>query len=122
MSTYQDETFLGKIAKTVEESTPWWPDTSKKSDKKPNVVVILLDDLGFSQLGCYGSSISTPNIDRLASEGLAYNNFHTTAICSPTRAALLTGRNPHSAGVSFVAEYDSGFPHSRGKVRKIVPY
>lgn len=118
MSTYQDETFLGKIAKTVEESTPWWPDTSKTSDKKPNVVVILLDDLGFSQLGCYGSSISTPNIDRLASEGLVYNNFHTTAICSPTRAALLTGRNPHSAGVSFVAEYDSGFPHSRGKVRK----
>ncbi|WP_338448541.1 arylsulfatase [Niallia oryzisoli] len=118
MSRYIDETFQGKIAKTVEESTPWWPGDESSSEKKPNVVVILLDDLGFSQLGCYGSTISTPNIDQLAKEGLRYNNFHTTAICSPTRAALLTGRNPHSVGVSFVSEYDSGFPHSRGKIRK----
>lgn len=118
MSIYEDETFQGKIGKTIDDSTPWWPLPEKSSEKKPNVVVILLDDLGFSQLGCYGSSISTPAIDRLASEGLRYNNFHTTAICSPTRAALLTGRNPHSVGVSFVSEYDSGFPHSRGKIRK----
>lgn len=118
MSIYQDEKFQGKIGKTIDDSIPWWPLAEESSEKKPNVVVILLDDLGFSQLGCYGSSISTPAIDRLASEGLRYNNFHTTAICSPTRAALLTGRNPHSVGVSFVSEYDSGFPHSRGKVRK----
>lgn len=118
MSIYEDETFQGKIGKTINDSTPWWPLAEESSEKKPNVVVILLDDLGFSQLGCYGSSISTPAIDRLASEGLRYNNFHTTAICSPTRAALLTGRNPHSVGVSFVSEYDSGFPHSRGKIRK----
>ena len=98
MSTYQDEVFQGKIAKTVEESTPWWPDTRQPSEKKPNVVVILLDDLGFSQLGCYGSTISTPNIDQLAAEGLRYNNFHTTAICSPTRAAL-TEEIAHSVGV-----------------------
>jgi arylsulfatase len=116
MSNYYDESFQGKIGKTVEDSIPWWPEQLKSEN--PNIVIILLDDLGFSQLGCYGSTISTPNIDKLAEEGLRYNNFHTTAICSPTRASLLTGRNPHSAGVSFVSEYDSGFPHSRGKIRK----
>ncbi|WP_413057808.1 sulfatase-like hydrolase/transferase [Sporosarcina sp. 179-K 3D1 HS] len=106
------------IGRTVDESTPWWPEEHASDSDQPNVVYIVLDDLGFSQLGCYGSDISTPNMDRLAAEGLRYTNFHTTAMCSPTRASLLTGRNPHSTGVSFVSELDTGFPNCRGKVRK----
>jgi arylsulfatase len=116
--TYIDEEFKGAIGRTVEESIPHWPEPIKPSKDAPNVVVILLDDMGFAQLGCYGSDISTPNIDRLAEGGLRYNNFHTTAMCSPTRASLLTGRNPHQTGLSFVSEFDSGFPNCTGKVRK----
>src|SRR5690625_4325375 len=118
--TSNTEDFRGIIGKTVDESTPWWSEVnnSKKGKKMPNIAFIVLDDLGFSQLGCYGSDISTPNIDSLAEGGLRYNNFHTSAMCSPTRASLLTGRNPHSTGVSYVSEFDSGFPNSRGKVRK----
>lgn len=118
MEAFFDPEFKGVIGKTVEESTPYWPEPVRPKDGSPNVVIILLDDMGFSQLGCYGSDISTPNIDKLAENGIRYNNFHTTAICSPTRASLLTGRNPHATGVAFVTEQDSGFPHSRGKVRK----
>lgn len=76
----------------------------------PNVVVILLDDLGFAQFGCYGSDISTPTIDRLASGGLRYNRFHVTALCSPTRAALLTGRNHHAVGMGFLADLPTTHP------------
>jgi arylsulfatase len=78
--------------------------------------MIVLDDVGFAQLGCYGSSIRTPHIDRLAAEGLRYTNFHTTALCSPTRACLLTGRNHHSVGMGTLANWDSGFPGNRGAV------
>ncbi|MEO6627396.1 MAG: arylsulfatase, partial [Aquihabitans sp.] len=76
----------------------------------PNVVVVLVDDLGFADLGCYGSEIPTPNIDRLASQGLQFTNFHVTPMCSPTRAALLTGVNAHRAGAGHVANSDPGFP------------
>jgi arylsulfatase len=76
----------------------------------PNVVVMLADDLGFSDLGCYGSEIDTPNLDRLAHGGIRYTNFHVTPMCSPTRAALLTGVNPHRAGLGTVAHSDAGFP------------
>ncbi|KKI90485.1 arylsulfatase [Bacillus sp. SA1-12] len=110
--------FRGIISDTIETSTPYWEQMKKPKEGSPNVLLILLDDLGFSHLGCYGSDIHTPNIDRLAKNGLRYNNFHTTAICSPTRAALLTGRNPHSTGVSFVAHHDSGYPNGRSKVSK----
>ena len=72
--------------------------------RRPNVLVILLDDTGFAQLGCFGSAIATPNIDRLAEGGLRYNRFHVTALCSPTRASLLTGRNHHAVGVGFLAD------------------
>lgn len=112
------EEFKGIIGRTIDESTPHWPEPIRPKSDAPNVAVILLDDMGFAQLGCYGSDISTPNIDKLAEGGLRYNNFHTTAMCSPTRASLLTGRNPHTTGVSFVSEFDSGFPNCRGKVRK----
>ncbi|MFC4103220.1 arylsulfatase [Paenibacillus xanthanilyticus] len=118
MTSWSKETFAGTIGKTVEDSVPSWPQPAQAAEGAPNVVVILLDDLGFSQLGCYGSDIATPNIDALAEGGLRYNNFHTTAICSPTRAALLTGRNPHATGVSFVSGFDNGFPNTRGKVSK----
>lgn len=70
----------------------------------PNVVVVVLDDTGFSQLGCFGSAIATPNIDRLAEAGLRYNRFHVTALCSPTRASVLTGRNHHAVGMGFLAD------------------
>jgi arylsulfatase len=76
----------------------------------PNVVVILLDDLGFAQFGCYGSDIATPTIDRLARNGLQYNRFHVTALCSPTRAALLTGRNHHAVGMGFLADIPTTDP------------
>lgn len=118
MSNGNTEEFKGIIGRTTEESTPWWTNHDTSNMRKTNIVFIVLDDLGFSQLGCYGSDILTPNIDRLAENGLRYNNFHTTAMCSPSRAALLTGRNPHSTGVSFVTEVDTGFPNSRGKIRK----
>src|SRR5579875_504861 len=97
------------------ESTPSWPDADAMSPPRPNVVVVLLDDVGFSQLGCYGSDIATPAIDRLARHGLRYSNFTTTALCSPTRASLLTGRNHHRVGMASIAELVNGFPNSRGR-------
>ncbi len=84
----------------------------------PNVLVVLLDDVGFSHLGCYGSEIETPNMDRLAAGGLRYTNFHTTALCSPTRAALLTGRNHHAVGMRGLANWNTGFPNCTGTVAK----
>jgi arylsulfatase A-like enzyme len=85
---------------------------------RPNVVFIVLDDVGFADLGCYGSEISTPNMDRLAAGGLRYNNFHTTALCSPTRAALLTGRNHHTVGMRAISNIISAEENTRGKVTK----
>jgi arylsulfatase len=79
---------------------------------------VLFDDVGFSDFGCYGSPIKTPTIDHLATRGLRYTCFHTTAMCSTTRAALLTGRNHHSVGVGCLANFDSGFPGYRGKIVK----
>ncbi len=78
--------------------------------------MIVLDDTGFAHLGCYGSTIETPNIDRLAAKGLRYTNFHATALCSPSRACFLTGRNHHSVGMRGVSNWDSGFPHMRGAI------
>lgn len=87
------------------------------STKKPaNVVIVVLDDVGFSDLGCYGSEIATPAMDQLAAEGIRYNNFHVTAMCSPTRASLLTGRNPHSVGVGIIAEWANGMPGYDGRI------
>ncbi len=84
------------------------------SDKKINVVYIVLDDVGFAQLEGFGSDIHTPNIKKLAGRGLRYNNFHTTAICSATRASLLTGANHHAAGVATVIDTATGYPNSLG--------
>lgn len=112
---YEPE-FGGRIGRTLGESEPWWPERPHPGPQAPNVVVILLDDLGFSHLGCFGSTIDTPNIDRLASGGLRYTNFHVTPVCSPTRAALLTGRNHHAVGMRSISNFNSGFPHMRGRI------
>jgi arylsulfatase len=81
--------------------------------KRPNVVVIMADDMGYSDLGCYGSEIATPNLDRLAADGLRFTHFYNTGRCCPTRAALLTGLYPHQAGVGHMVE-DRGFPAYQG--------
>lgn len=107
------EDFDGVIGKTIHESKPWWPQ-GQPAAKTPNVVLIVLDDTGFSHFGCYGSTIDTPVVDRLAADGLRYTNFHTTALCSPTRACLLTGRNHHAVGMRGVSNMDTGFPNMRG--------
>jgi arylsulfatase A-like enzyme len=110
------DTFDGVIARTIAESTPSWPTRRRPRDGAPNVVVILIDDLGFSHFGCYGSTIETPRIDALASQGLRYTNFHVTPLCSPTRASLLTGRNHHTVGMRSLSNFDSGYPHMRGHI------
>ena len=114
MNKYEE--FEGTIGRTHKDSTPWWPTPKRVGDGSPNVIIILLDDTGFAHFGCYGSRIETPNIDRLAEGGLRYNNFHTTALCSPTRACLLTGRNHHTVGMRAVSNFNSGFPNMRGYI------
>ena len=104
------EGFGGRVGRTFAGSESWWPERSQAGEGAPNVVVILADDLGFSDLGCYGSEIPTPNLDRMAAAGVQFTNFHVTPMCSPTRAALLTGVNPHRAGAGHVANSDPGFP------------
>ncbi len=102
--------FEGVTGRTLETSTPWWPPLPSAAPGAPNIVVVLLDDVGYAQFGCYGSDISTPTFDRLAADGLRYASFHTTALCSPTRACLLTGRNHHASGMGRIVEFASGFP------------
>ena len=110
-----DKTFRGVIGETYRDSEPWWP-SGAAADGKPNVVVILLDDTGFGSLGCYGSEIATPNMDALATDGVLFTNFHATALCSPTRASLLTGRNNHAVGMAYLSHVDDGYPGYRGRI------
>ncbi len=102
--------FKGKIAKTYEESEEWWPEKKRPPKDAPNVIIFLLDDVGFAQFGSFGGLIETPNMDKLADNGLRYNNFHTTALCSPSRATLMAGRNPHMIGLGSHALTAMGFP------------
>ena len=111
-----DDDFQGVIGKTDKDSKPYFAHPLQPKAGSPNIVYIVLDDVGFSDLGVYGSEIHTPNIDRLGLVGLRFNNFHTRAICSPTRAALLTGRNSHSVGVRTVADILNGYPNDRGRI------
>ncbi len=108
--------FKGKIAKKFEDSKEDWPERKKAPAGVPNILIILLDDVGFAQLGCNGGLIATPNIDKLAANGLNYTNFHTTALCSPTRAALMAGRNHHSIGLGSHALTAMGFPGYNGMI------
>ena len=102
--------FTGVIGRTFDKSEPAWPEPLRAKEGAPNVLFIVLDDTGFGQLGCYGSPIETPTLDTLAANGLRYNNMHTTALCSPTRTCILTGRNHHSNAMAGITEVSTGFP------------
>ena len=112
------EEFKGIIGATYRTSTPYWPERAKPPTGAPNIVLLVLDDVGFAHLGCYGSDISTPRIDALAAGGVRFTNYHTTAMCSPTRAALLTGRQHHAAGMGTIVEWSVGYPGYQGQVTK----
>ncbi|HUO48900.1 MAG TPA: arylsulfatase [Acidimicrobiales bacterium] len=110
--------FGGRIGDDWRSSEPWWPPVARPPAGAPNVVLVVLDDVGFAQLGCYGSDIATPVMDGLAAGGVRLTNFHTTALCSPTRACLLTGRNHHRNAMGRVADLAMGFPGYWGKPPK----
>ena len=108
--------FHGKIGRYVADSEPWFAVPPHPGEDAPNVILILMDDTGFAQLGCFGSDIDTPNIDALAANGLQFTNFHVTPLCSPTRAALLTGRSNHAVGMRSVSNFVTGFPNQLGHI------
>jgi arylsulfatase A-like enzyme len=107
-----------KIGRTYKDSTPGTIALTKAPTGAPNVLIILIDDAGFGQWGTFGGQVPTPNLDRLAKMGLRYTRFHTTALCSPTRAALLTGRNHHSAGTGVITEIGDAYPGYSGQIPK----
>ena len=115
-SPEQEKDFQGVVGKTIKDSEPWFEIPNHPGEDAPNIVIILLDDTGFSQLGCYGSSIDTSNIDALAAHGLQFTNFHVTPLCSPTRASLLTGRSQHAVGMRAVSNFRTGFPNMLGHI------
>lgn len=105
-----DPKFGGVIKENAAQSTPWWPPRVVPPKGAPNVLLIMTDDVGFGAPSTFGGVIPTPALDRIANKGLRYIQFHSTALCSPTRAALITGRNHHSAGFGVVSEQSTGFP------------
>ncbi|HWY53780.1 MAG TPA: arylsulfatase [Terriglobales bacterium] len=107
-----------KIGRTYKDSKPGTIALTKAPPGAPNVLIILIDDSGFGQWGTFGGQVPTPNLDRLAKMGLRYTRFHTTALCSPTRAALLTGRNHHSAGTGVITEIGDAYPGYSGQIPK----
>jgi arylsulfatase len=102
--------FGGKIERTTEGSKPYWPPRVAPPKGAPNVLLIITDDAGFGVPGTFGGVIPTPALDRIANNGLRYTQFHSTALCSPTRAALITGRNHHSVGFGVIGEQATGYP------------
>jgi arylsulfatase A-like enzyme len=102
--------FKGKIELNAAQSTPGWPARVVPPKGAPNILLIMTDDVGFAAPSTFGGVIPTPALDRIANDGLRYTNFHSTSLCSPTRAALITGRNHHSVGFGVVSETSSGFP------------
>jgi arylsulfatase A-like enzyme len=117
LQEYQEgTTFPGVIGRTVDVSTPAWPKPVRAKEGAPNVLFIVLDDTGFGQLGCYGSPIHTPHIDALAADGLLFTNMHTTALCSPSRSCMLTGRNHHSNHLACITEGSVGYPGANGYI------
>ena len=102
--------FGGVIKESAADSKPWWPPRVVPPKGAPNVLLIMTDDQGFGVSGTFGGVIPTPALDRIAKAGLRYTHFHSTALCSPTRAALITGRNHHSSGYGVIAELSTGFP------------
>lgn len=121
--------FGGTVGKTLNDSKEWWPEPHKAPAGAPNVLWIILDDVGFGATSTFGGIIKTPNFDTLANNGLRYTNFHTAGICAPTRSALLTGRNHHyvhEGGFSHIAlsagfpGYDGRIPSDKGTVAEIL--
>jgi arylsulfatase len=108
--------FTGKIERLAKDSTPSKIPVVKAPAGAPNVLLILIDDCGFGQWGTFGGEVPTPNLDKLAARGLKYTRYHTTALCSPTRAAILTGRNHHSAATGCITELGSSFPGYTGQI------
>jgi arylsulfatase A-like enzyme len=110
------EPFKGTVNVDIRDSVPDWSpfEPPRAPDGAPNVVYIVLDDVGFSALGCHGGPIETPNIDRIAERGVRYTQWHTTALCSPTRSCLLTGRNHTRNSMACITEAAVGFPNASG--------
>src|SRR5436190_19254204 len=104
------------IGRTADESSPAWPAPIRARKDAPNVLLIVLDDTGFGHLGCYGSPIDTPSLDRIVEDSLRLNNMHTTALCSPSRSCILTGRNLHSNGLACITEFATGYPGYNGVI------
>ncbi len=115
-ATQESASFGGRIGRTIAESEPSFREPAHPGDDAPNVVLVLLDDTGFAQFGCYGSDIDTANVDALAANGLQFTNFHVTPLCSPTRASLLTGRSQHAVGMRILSNFQTGFPHQLGHI------
>ncbi len=110
------QAFPGVIGRTFDVSKPAWPATPQAKPGAPNVLFIVLDDTGFGHLGCFGSPIKTPNLDALAADGLRFNNMHTTALCSPSRSCMITGRNHHSNAMACITEGAEGYPGANGQI------
>src|SRR5690349_6991190 len=111
MKTYHEgEVFPGRIGRTWDTSEPAFPIPRPAPPGAPNILYVVLDDVGFGACTTFGGLIETPNITKLARGGLRYVNFHTTALCSPSRACMLTGRNHHSVGMANITELATGFP------------
>src|SRR5512139_2628690 len=123
-----DFKFDGNIGRSIKDSDPpQFPKPVTAPQGAPNIVLILIDDAGYGQFGTFGGAVPTPALDRVAADGLKFTRFHTTALCSPTRAALLTGRNHHSAGTGVITEAATGYdgytgliPQSAGTVAQVL--
>ena len=113
-----DPKFGGVIKEKASESKAWWAPRVVPPKGAPNVLLIMTDDSGFGAPGTFGGVVPTPALDRIARNGLRYTNFHSTSLCSPTRAALITGRNHHVAGFGVVGEIATGFPGYNSVIRK----
>src|SRR5260370_24314542 len=113
-----EKKFRGVIDADIRDSVPdWSPFEAPKAPRgAPNVVYIVLDDVGFSAMSSYGGPIETPNINRIAAAGVRYTQWHTTALCSPTRSCLLTGRNHTRNSMACITALGTGFPHASGAI------
>jgi len=110
--------FGGVIKDQAKDSKPCWDPRIVPPKAAPNVLLIMTDDVGFGAPSTFGGVIPTPALDRIAKMGLRYTNFHSTALCSPTRAALITGRNHHTAGFGVISELSTGFPGYNAVIEK----
>lgn len=113
-----DPKFGGVIKEKASESKAWWAPRVVPPKGAPNILLIMTDDVGFGAPGTFGGVIPTPAMDRIAQNGLRYTNFHSTSLCSPSRAAIITGRNHHVAGFGVVGEIATGFPGYDSIIRK----